>query len=114
MSQAMLSEYDAGDTSIVDLSADGVSDRREVKEYADSLDTGGWEDVVVTEEKIWWNHPRKTSMKNARIERTNHGWSGYRRDRSVGPSNEDDLQTAIDRMAEWLRENPVGGEADAK
>lgn len=109
-SQELLSSFDAGDTDDLRLSTDSLDARQDVKAYIREQDAGGWRLALVSEDVIWWDDPDPSSAKTAKIERNEHGWSGTRRNRSPGPTNEPDLQTAIDAMADWLREHPL--EAD--
>ncbi|MDS0280046.1 hypothetical protein NDI85_19870 [Halomicroarcula sp. S1AR25-4] len=108
--QELLSAFDAGDKSDLRLAADTLEDRQRTKAYIRERETGGWRLALVSEDVIWWDDPAG-SAKTAKIERSEHGWSGTRRNRSPGPTNEPDLQTAIDEMLDWLQAHPLEAES---
>lgn len=97
-----------------DLSTETGDEREEVEAYVDELDLGGWELAYVSEEKIFWlghdggDRPPKTFT----LELTPYGWNGKRCNRPSVVHNETDLQDALDRVAERLREEPVSGSRD--
>ena len=108
--QTMLSRFDAGDTSNVDLELpDGYDPekRERVREYAEQVTTGGWELTFIGDGVIWWQHPDKSIVKMYKIERSDAGWHGYRCNRQVRPSYTDDLQEALDGTGEWMADNPL-------
>lgn len=108
--QDLLSSFDAGDTNDVRLSTESLDERKRTKEYIRDQDCGGWRAALVSEDVIWWDDPDTSSAKTAKIERNAHGWSGRRKQAFPGPTNESDLQTAIDEMVAWLQDHPL--EAD--
>lgn len=109
MSQQMLSKFDAGDTTNLDLSLPkgGIDPeaRREVKTYARDVTAGGWEFCAVTNDRInWWN-PDGPGVYY--IERKKAGWHGVHNGRDASPHYTGDLQEAIDSAGELLAQNPV-------
>lgn len=108
--QAMLSRFDAGDVSRRDLSVDSFDRKRETEAYAESVTTGGWALVLVTEETIGWHNPDGPSVY--KLKRKSAGWRGHAGGIEVPPSYTKNLQIAIDRASEWLAANPVDEEGD--
>ncbi|WP_436348811.1 hypothetical protein [Natronorubrum sp. FCH18a] len=107
MTQELLSAFGGGDTDCLRLSLESLGERKRVEDYIESLDCGGWDLALVSEGMIWWHDASGSSAKTFKIEPSEHGWNGSRRNRSVPPHNTRDLQTALDRAAEWLREHPL-------
>lgn len=112
--QRLLSAFDAGDPSIVDLSIDDstgydLAGRRRIREYAEAVAAGGWvlaEGGDVTS-VIWWQHPDPTVVRMYKIEKKSAGWHGYHRDRQVKPAYTEDLQAALDAAGEWMAAHPL-------
>lgn len=112
--QSMLSAFDAGDTTNLDLALpeDGIdlTAQRQVEEYAQEVATGGWEFCATTGDRVnFWN-PDGSGVY--RIERRKSGWHGVRRGTDVRPNYTDDLQDALDGAGEYMAENPVDREMD--